>query len=144
MIGFTGTRYGCKSDQYAALQNYLADQPIDSEAHHGDCVGADANFHEICTRLAFRIAVHPPLDATHRAHKQGDETREPKSHFARNRDIVNECDVLIGCPFQMQHQPHGGTWYTIDYAIKQKKPVVIIYPDGSMEFHPADQPRKGE
>ena len=64
-----------------------------------------------------------------RAWFQSDETRAPKSYFARNRDIVEECDVLIGCPSQTRHM-YGGTWYTIDHARQVGRRVILITPDG--------------
>ena len=30
-------------------------------AHHGDCLGADAEFHELCRETGLKIHVHPPL-----------------------------------------------------------------------------------
>jgi hypothetical protein len=59
-----------------------------------------------------------------------------KSHFARNRDIVNECDVLIGTPpYQaiITKETKGGTAYTVNYAAKQGKPALVVYPDGSVD-----------
>jgi hypothetical protein len=55
---------------------------------------------------------------------------EPKSFFARNRDIVDETDMLIATPATKKET--GGTWYTINYSRKQKKQRVIVYPDGSI------------
>jgi hypothetical protein len=76
----------------------------------------------------------------HRAHtKINDETRPTLTHFVRNRNIVNESDVLIAVPMQAEHQDRGGTWYTYDYATKQLyQPrgigrVILIRPDGTWE-----------
>ena len=140
-IGFTGTRDGCTGDQFLKLRSTvdkLTPTLTDFECHHGDCVGADAEFHEIAQYYGAKIVIHPPTgpaddplrancELGHPIH----EMREPLSHFARNRAIVDETDVLIVCPAQMEHQPRGGTWYTHDYAIKKKKPVVIVWPDGT-------------
>jgi hypothetical protein len=54
----------------------------------------------------------------------------PKSFFARNRDIVDETDMLIATLATKKET--GGTWYTINYSRKQKKHRVIVYPDGSI------------
>jgi hypothetical protein len=100
--------------------------------HHGDCIGADAEAHVIALWQGLIITVHPPSDSSLRAWKVGDYMREEKNYFARNRDIVNESEALIGLP-RTKIDTGGGTWYTINYAKKQGKPVRIIYPDGSIE-----------
>ncbi len=66
------------------------------------------------------------------------ETRPAKTHFARNRDIVDETEVLIACPCEMEHQDRGGTWYTADYALKRGKRTIIVWPDGSMKETPKE------
>lgn len=117
------------------------------EFHHGDCVGADleaANVvHESNRSLlgpAFWVVCHPPVDEKLRAfHPNYDEIREPKTHFARNRDIVNETDALIVCPIDMCWQPSGGTWYTHDYAVKRNKKVIIVWPNGLIQAHPEEE-----
>lgn len=104
--------------------------------HHGDCVGADAQAHDLAGRVNAKRIVHPPVDNTHRAWVSFyDEIREPKSHFARNRDIVDETDVLIAAPPYMDDitkDTRGGTAYTVNYARKRGKPVYIVRPDGSV------------
>jgi hypothetical protein len=49
-IGFTGTRYGMTPDQRSAIARLIAETagPEPFFAHHGDCIGADAEFHELC------------------------------------------------------------------------------------------------
>jgi hypothetical protein len=130
--GFTGTRHGMTPAQKATLRSLLTSGEQPSEFHQGDCVGADDEATEIAYELGIRIICHPPIDATDRA--QNDHfhvLKEPKTHFARNRDIVNETDHLLATPFDSKPLTHGGTWYTIDYAKKKGKPVTIIWPDGT-------------
>ncbi len=139
-IGFTGTRKGMTEPQKASLKAVLREFQRESlafECHHGDCVGADDEFADLCAevyRCLAHIVCHPPLDESHRAFNvRHNEIRQPKNHFARNRDIVNACDVMVVCPWDMEHQPRGGTWYTFDVAMKQKKPVFVVWPDGSVQ-----------
>ncbi len=54
----------------------------------------------------------------------------PKTYFARNRDIVDAADLLIATPFNNFEEDRGGTWYTVNYARKRKKPIVIVWPTG--------------
>jgi len=140
-VGFTGTRNGMTAAQAAAFGAVISELPSFAEFHHGDCVGADdeaANaVHEMRLeegghRLA--IVCHPPLDEKLRAFNPcHDAIRAPKTHFARNRDIVDESDVLIATPAQMTHQPRGGTWYTVDYARKKGRLVILVLTDGTVE-----------
>lgn len=139
-VGFTGTREGMTPQQKAQFLNII--RPIVQlhgviEFHHGDCVGADADAHDIVAGLASVIVIHPPKDTELQAHKKGDVSREPLTHFARNRAIVEETRILFATPRTMRIEPTGGTSYTIKYARKMGKTVVIIWPDGSFDWEVA-------
>lgn len=134
-IGFSGTRRGMSPAQMATVRELLTRlQP--TEVHHGDCVGADAHFHNIVRSLyepeVCPIVIHPGPDGPLRAHKDGDEVLPEKNHFARNRDIVRGCGVLIATPAEAGWQPRGGTWYTIDFAAKVGRRRFIVSPDGTV------------
>jgi hypothetical protein len=136
IIGVTATRHGMVAPQWLSVVNALLHlQP--EEVHEGDCVGGDDEFFKIVRMLLpkTRIVTHPPVDNTFRAFHQGDVVLEPKTHFARNRDIVSAVDIMFGVPLEMTRQDNGGTWYTIDYALKVKKPIHIIWRNGSDSFH---------
>ncbi len=133
-MGFTGTRAGMTFFQkvtFAHLRNEL-DM---TEFHHGDCVGADAEAHDLVVGGGppATIHVHPPVDAAHRAWKRGDVEHKPLTHFARNRRIVLACDVLVGASVSAERLTSGGTWYTIDFARKLGKRTIVIWPDGSTD-----------
>lgn len=152
-IGFTGTRQGMSADQLSVLRDRLSPPATNwgmfSEFHHGDCVGADEEAHDMIRVLlarhwpmAVRIVIHPPSDERWRAHCDeamdyremlGVRVLDEKDYLARDRDIVDATDLLIGCPAGFDLRSHGGTAYTIRYALKLKKPVIIIRPDGSVE-----------
>lgn len=129
-VGFTGTRNGLTIKQYDKLKSLLSSMSV-NEFHHGDCVGADAESHNIASDLSLPIIIHPPIKEDLRAFKKSDILRQPKSYFARNRDIVNESDTLIATPATAE-ETQGGTWYTINYAIKMHKSVIIINPNGEI------------
>ena len=68
-----------------------------------------------------------------RAHCEGASHAYPvTSAFARNRAIVEGCDVLIAAPPTAHELPRGGTWYTIRHARKRNRKAVIIAPDGRL------------
>ena len=104
------------------------------EVHHGDCLGGDAEFHAICLDLEFEIHIHPPLIPKNRAFcHPADFTYTPKAYLSRNHDIVDACDILIAAPAKPETR-RSGTWATIRYARKQKKPIALITKSGAVEF----------
>lgn len=120
-IGFTGTRFGMTAAQLATVRALLAEHaPNGGTAHHGDCVGADAELHELARAAGLRVVIHPgpPDDLAHQAGCAGDERREPMTHMRRNRAIVDAADLVIAAPFEDEPQERGGTWKTIEMARK--------------------------
>ena len=41
---------------------------------------------------------------------------------------------MIACPPTEERQPRGGTWYTIGYAQKVCRPLVVITPSGLVGY----------
>lgn len=135
-VGFTGTRHGMTAAQKATVWELLRYDEV-TEVHHGDCVGADGDFHDIC-HGKWPVIIHPPLDPKLRAWCDGD--RLPEKHYLeRNRDIVAACDWLIATPKEAR-DTGGGTWYTIKRAIDTGRLVTIVWPDGTAEHAGQDQP----
>lgn len=137
-IGFTGTQFGMTEHQIRAVKTLVERlQPI--KWHHGDCIGADAQSHDIVrevatqTRRKIEIAIHPPEDDRKRAFKKGDELRSVAEYLERNRDIVDETSILIATPKSIREELRSGTWYTIRYARREKKGLIIVYPTGACE-----------
>lgn len=130
-IGFSGTRDGMTVLQMDRLRPMLVPG---STFHHGDCRGADEQADAIaaeqkCTRVA-----HPGIVAPRwRANCPTEIRHTPEHPLTRNRIIVQFSRVLIACPFEMQEQPRGGTWYTIRYAVHQVNcRTLVILPNGSL------------
>lgn len=135
-IGVTGTRSGMNEIQKENLTFYLS-RVINTYGvvsfHHGDCIGVDVESAAIAKKLGFYIISHPPTKNDLRGHFCSDEQRIPQTYFKRNREIVDETDVLFVVPFQNEHQNNGGTWYTYDYAVKQFCTTITFFPDGRVE-----------
>lgn len=102
-------------------------------AIHGGCIGADEDFHNICLEIGIPedsifilpgISANDPTDRSMQAVLKGGVRLPEKTHFARNRDIVNASDMLIATP--LDDVKRGGTWYTIDYADGLGKLIHII------------------
>jgi hypothetical protein len=159
-IGFTGTRLGMSIDQSAMLRRKLGrgkggtTWTMFSEFHHGDCVGADEEAHDMMRVMLSRnwplrvdLVVHPPTDYRFRAGcgttrveredaglgKGEVRVLEAKDYLSRDRDIVDATDLLIACPAGIDLRSHGGTAYTVRYARAEVKPILIIWGDGRVE-----------
>lgn len=145
-LGFTGTsdEKAITCLQIRSVEGFLGiARP--THVHHGDCIGWDSKFHDICFQLencsVSHITIHPPLILAKRAFKQMDkhyvkmaiEVVGPKPYLDRNKDIVDETDMLLACPHGAEYL-RSGTWSTVRYARKKGKPVVIIYPGGDIDF----------
>jgi len=135
-IGFTGSRKGVNSDQVEKLTNLLKELKA-THLHHGDCVGADEAFHGVGEVLIdegieLSISIHPPDKSGLRSFCKPagiGSSFNPKPFIKRNHDIVDSCDILIGCPETTQEVQRSGTWATIRYARKQGKKVILITRD---------------
>ena len=129
IAGFTGTQIGMTDKQKETFKKLI--EKCD-ELHHGDCVGADSDAHNIAKELGKRVHIHPPINSSKRAFNDGDILNNPKEYLDRNHDIVDSSDFLIATPKGMNEELRSGTWATIRYARKRNKKVVIIYPNGRM------------
>jgi len=130
-VGFTGTQVGITTEQKERVASLLNSNTI-TEVHHGDCIGADKQFHDLAKEKQYSIIIHPPTNEVKRAFCKGGALLLKKPYLDRNRDIVNSVDLLIGCPKGEETQ-RSGTWMTIRYAKTKGKLIRIIYPNGNME-----------
>jgi hypothetical protein len=132
IIGFTGTQSIITIGQFDQLCSLLQ-QLNPTQAHHGDCVGADHIFHGVCLELGIPIVLHPPINESKRAFcEDSSEIWEPKEYLVRNHDIVDCSDALITCPYTDKEQQRSGTWATWRYAKKVEKSTYLILPSGEI------------
>ena len=145
-VGFTGTRNGMTSQQINMFQDLVVKLFYNkgvAEFHHGDCVGADADAHDIMESFnaartdKVMLHIHPPVDDKLQAKRTADVVHEPDTYLARNRKIVNAVDAMIACPPTNTEMKRGGTWYTINYSRKTNTEIYIIYPNGRIELEQA-------
>jgi len=135
-IGFTGNRYGIKPAQEEELKLILDNysDSYDIIVSHGDCVGSDTDFHNICVNYRethpdkkISIQIFPPNDPKLRAFNKGDVVMEEKPYLTRNLDIVKNSDILIACPIDKNKEElRSGTWSTIRQARKLKVPIHLL------------------
>jgi len=138
-IGITGTRWKLQDAQAKVLGGALIgfrEGGVEWQLN-GDCVGADDHAGKIWKAIGGKIQLHPPTNRSKRAFLKAEIIRTAKPYLDRNKDIVDECDVLVGLPQEEFEQQRSGTWSTIRYARKLGKQVMIIWPSGKMQFEPA-------
>lgn len=139
-IGITGTRNGMNDIQeemfIQEIEKIKNKYPDVKYFHQGQCVGVDIEAAKILYKeFAFTIISHPPIKKELIGYCIVNEKRNPKTYFARNRDIVHESEILFVIPQQESRQSFGGTWYTYDYGIKHNKPVILILPSGKIRYY---------
>ena len=148
-IGFTGTRGILTEQQQGKLLEILQGihhsehrhgkdtQTLPcgiTEFHHGDCVGGDMFAHNMVMDLYHnpQVMIHPPKIRGSRAFCVGGKVLPEKDFLDRDHDIVRDTELLIACPKEMKEIQRSGTWATIREARRKKKPVIIIYPSGTI------------
>lgn len=131
IVGFTGTQIGMTQIQKYKLHQLLSKITF-NQIHHGDCKGADEEFHKLVPKY-IKKNIHPPINDTKRAYCISDYEYPKKDYLIRNHDIVNCCDLLFAIPKESYEVLRSGTWSTIRYAKKKNKHICIIYPDGKIE-----------
>lgn len=138
--GFTGTSHGMTSEQLEAFRELVLGVAFRNMIfQHGGCVGADEAAHDVVVELpGVRTVVRPGVTKTGMRYKRGmfnnaHFVHEEKPFLDRNRDIVDTSDILIVCPRTMSEELRSGTWATVRYAQKVGKPIIIVWPDGSVQ-----------
>ena len=138
-LGISGTQVGMTEKQAIACIYLFSQLKDDADFyHHGDCIGVDAEFHELICRMhpegAGNIVIHPPDNDSKRAFCEARHMRDPKPYLDRNRDIVSESDIMFIIPKEETEQFRGsGTWATFRYTKKAGKPLFLIYPNGKFK-----------
>lgn len=137
-IGFTGTREGMTTTQWEKFE-HLVTQWHFTEFHDGDCLGADTQAHATVRRILIpQIEMHGHPCNIHRwrAHNEYDVMYPVEAPLVRNRHIVAAVDLMFAAPKEFEMVMRGsGTWATIRYAMTRGVPLIVIFPDGTVERH---------
>lgn len=132
-VGFTGTRQGMSDYQKRALRKAMEAASLDgieNVLHHGDCLGADAEAHDIAVDLGWDIVIHPPVAEYMRAYKgDGAILLPPQEYLERDRAIVDASRFIFAAPKSNKEERRSGTWFTIRYARKTSKRVILLSRD---------------
>ena len=126
-IGVTGSRDFSNKEIVKNAIGKIKSEFVDYlfELHHGDCLGADELCHEVSIEEGFKVVIHPPNKKSCRAFCEGGEVLKEKSFLARNKDIVDSCDILLAFPKTNKEVLRSGTWATIRHGRKTNKEVII-------------------
>jgi len=126
IVGFTGSREGMSEHQRTEVRRLLSSLVSVTEFHHGDCVGSDAQAHDIAVSMAIPVIIHPPVKDTARAYCAG-WVLDPLPYLERDRAIVDVCTVLIATPLGEEAANfRSGTWTTVRYARKAGRQVYVV------------------
>ena len=133
-LGFTGSQWGMSNEQFARVNQLVRDLKP-THVHHGMCVGADEQFHNIIRHARETlpdciIIGHPPVDRGKMSGVKVDELRLPKPYLERDEDIAFESAILLATPKEDKEKLRSGTWATIRRARNHGRKVIRIQRDG--------------
>lgn len=137
-IAFTGTREGMTAKQIQAVLSLMKELRPEW-ALHGDCIGSDSDFHNICVLLRGdrtnpgypKIHLYPSDRDHYRANCEPFEICDPPAEpLTRNKEMIKVCDRLIATPKELREQIRSGTWTTRRYAIAAGKIIFTFLPNG--------------
>ena len=131
IIGMSGNRYGISDQAKATFQEFLDKHEI-SMAHHGDCLGADKEFHKIMELNGILVTIHPPEKSALRAYCQSAKIMPVLPYLKRNHNIIDACEIFVAFPSGKTEVLRSGTWSAIRYARRIKRSIYLFYPDGTM------------
>lgn len=132
-IGFTGTRQGMSEEQLQTVDFLITKLATKAtNFHHGGCIGSDIQAAKIAQRIGLHIICHPSTFERTWGEPIYSEIRKPDDPLRRNITIVAESTWVIAAPLELREQSRGGTWQTIRRAWHVKKPLWIVYRDGSL------------
>lgn len=145
VIGATGSREPVSNAQRAWVYSTFEDairNNVFRRVHHGACTGADEFIHEVALESGIYIDVWPPTVIKYLAPQCILSHPLVTVHHAmpylnRDREVVRGGTAgLIALPrqdSQPARESWGGTWYTVDFAERMGRNVVICYPNGKVE-----------
>jgi predicted Rossmann fold nucleotide-binding protein DprA/Smf involved in DNA uptake len=112
--GIVGSRK--RLDRYI-VEAFVHCLPKESVVVSGGCKGIDTWAVDAAIKNGLQTKVFLPLLIDNMSYGEMCE-----AYYARNRQIVEDCDILIAF---VSHDRKGGTEYTVNYALAAGKPVEI-------------------
>lgn len=140
-IGVSGTRKGITDAQRGRLYDLFSAPALkDGKLTHGGAKGVDEDAAWMWDRI------HGPLSADvcpSDLRPDGNYPEplykaDPKPPLSRNKDIVDNVDIMVILPQQDHEVLRSGTWMTYRWAIRQHVFTIVILPDGKIKFGPME------
>jgi hypothetical protein len=107
------------------------------EFHHGLCIGADTEAHEIVRSLKPDVMIvgHPPTNKSKMSKLIVDERRKPYGYLQRNSNIIHGTRRMLAVPRgnEIPDLSRSGTEWTCRKAIEAHKPLTVIWPTGDID-----------
>jgi hypothetical protein len=134
ILTFTGTSEGMTAAQQFTVGRLLTQlKPRILVLHHGSCVGADEQCHNLCLLNGIPVTRWPSTVMGMVAPcTEALVSVPPQQPLKRNRLMVDASTGVIAAPAQLDEVIRSGTWSTVRYARKAGKPIVLIAPDGEV------------
>lgn len=134
-ITFVATRDNLSPQQAEALKTWLRENRPDA-LHHSDRRGGDEQANQIAADLGVEIELHPPVNPVTRAFcSKGvikEHAKRPSPHVYH--DMVHMTDLtLVASDQGWDGMRTNWLWGVVRYALRVPKPVLILWPDGSMD-----------
>lgn len=143
ILSMTGTRRGITPAQRARALEVLAHV---GRLCHGAAAGADTDLHllahsvgvpcdlypadDVPSNLAFLAAVTPERPWNYLC--EGCVVHPAGPALERNKDIVLAGEALLAFPGGFREELRSGTWAAIRYARRAGRPILIVWPDGTV------------
>ena len=137
-VGFTGTQFGPQSPEqsYTVIELLSEFYTEGSVLHHGKCIGWDDQAARFARVLGYRLAGHPPIMTSKVCSVVSDFEYPPLNYIERDHRIVDDTQLLIAAPHTMHEILRSGTWATIRFAVRRRKPGFVVWPNGELtELH---------
>ncbi len=128
LIAISGSREGMTRAQRVACSTILRAWGATGIVH-GDCIGVDAEAHEIAMRLGMASYFYPSNLDHYRAHTErrgGIQLAAPAPPMRRNGSIVSDGEALAAFP----RPSSRGTWDAVRKAGQLARPTVVLGEDG--------------
>lgn len=132
-LAVTATRAGLTKEQKETVRELLKEIKPTS-AVNGDAVGGDSELFTIFCEYGVEPELYPSNLNKTRAFRKAKVIHPVDKPLNRNCTMVDLCDLLLGFPRLFEEERRSGTWHAIRYAKKKNKPLIIVWPDGSMEL----------
>lgn len=149
VVAFTGTLKGMTPVQMVALRSALEDVVAECPGavlRHGAAIGADAEAHILAVALGMKPQLYPghiaSKSAVRRLASTADRVFPAANTLERNSTMVDGADLAFACPGSevpdryASGSAKGGTWSTVDKALKGGVRTAVITPLGDVVMPP--------